>query len=373
MNPLRTRLDRFLPVVYFLFLPIGLGVYNRSWGGAASAPPSYANTPAVESGTGAVVAVKTAVLKSGTLEEKVSAYGRVIPIPGHTQVFSVPYESVVRRVFVTEGRFVGPGHPLLEVVASPAEKLELELARAEETAASKTVALVQERMKLELATRKDLLDARQALTLADRRLKSLLERGLAEQAVVKSSTASVVWKIEVRPGQVVPAGYTMMTLVPSGQVGVLLGVEPEEISRIRVGQKTELRQVNVRNPEPIEGVVSMITRQINARTRLIDVLIRPVSPKTGLLLNDYVSGEVVISSRHGLIVPRTAVLPEEGGSYTLFTLAGNKAVEHHVHIGLEGYWTVQVSGKDLREGMVIVVSGNYELADGVSVREEVAE
>jgi hypothetical protein len=69
-----------------------------------------------------------------------------------------------------------------------------------------------------------------------------------------------------------------------------------------------------------------------------------------------------------LIVPRDAVLPEEGGEYVLYTVKDDHAVKRTVRVGLDDGRDVQVIGEDLKEGELVVVSGNYELEDQMSVK-----
>jgi multidrug efflux pump subunit AcrA (membrane-fusion protein) len=81
----------------------------------------------------------------------------------------------------------------------------------------------------------------------------------------------------------------------------------------------------------------------------------------------------VRAAANGLIVPRGAVLPDEGGSFTLFTVAGDHAAKHTVKLGLENDREAQVIADDLKPGDAVVVSGNYALTDGMQVEVEPAE
>jgi membrane fusion protein, multidrug efflux system len=92
----------------------------------------------------------------------------------------------------------------------------------------------------------------------------------------------------------------------------------------------------------------------------------------GFLLGEYVHGRIMMVSREGLAVPRSAVLPEEG-RYVLYTVSQGRARKHVVETGLENERVIEVVGKNLKPGDPVVVLGNYELKNGMRVRTEASE
>jgi multidrug efflux pump subunit AcrA (membrane-fusion protein) len=78
-------------------------------------------------------------------------------------------------------------------------------------------------------------------------------------------------------------------------------------------------------------------------------------------------GKITVASAQGLIVPRSAVLPEED-HYVLFTVKGGHAQEHTVRVGLENGKDAEVAAKELQPGEPVVTLGNYELKDGMAVK-----
>ncbi|WP_169703943.1 hypothetical protein [Candidatus Kuenenia stuttgartiensis] len=88
-----------------------------------------------------------------------------------------------------------------------------------------------------------------------------------------------------------------------------------------------------------------------------------------LLLNDYIEGKIIVSSRNALLALAKPILPDSGG-HSLFTVMGGHAVRHLVQIGLETSGKMEIISKELKEGDPVVVLGNYELSDGMPVVEE---
>jgi len=86
-----------------------------------------------------------------------------------------------------------------------------------------------------------------------------------------------------------------------------------------------------------------------------------------LVLGSRVIGRIHLASHRGLVVPRSAVLQDDAGTY-LFRLSNGKAGRVNVQTGIEQEGWVEVSG-DIHAGDGVVSEGNYELADGMAVRE----
>jgi len=116
----------------------------------------------------------------------------------------------------------------------------------------------------------------------------------------------------------------------------------------------------------VEGSVRLVTRRIDPTTRLVDVYVS-LPEGTKLLLDGYVRGEVQHTENNALVVPRSAVLPNESRSYDIFTVADGKAVKHTVKVGLQNSDETQIIGDDLHENDSVVTIGNSELEDGMAM------
>jgi multidrug efflux pump subunit AcrA (membrane-fusion protein) len=116
----------------------------------------------------------------------------------------------------------------------------------------------------------------------------------------------------------------------------------------------------------VEGTVRLVTRRIDPTTRLVDVYVA-LPEGTKLLLDGYVRGELERTEKNALVVPRSAVLPNESREFEVFTVANNRAVKHTVKTGAENPTEMQVIADDLHDGDLVVSVGNYELEDGMAV------
>ncbi|HLN84810.1 MAG TPA: hypothetical protein VK200_00060, partial [Candidatus Limnocylindrales bacterium] len=147
-----------------------------------------------------------------------------------------------------------------------------------------------------------------------------------------------------------------------------LGVEAEVVQRVKQGQEVALTQVNRSGSEKIIGRVRRISRAADPTTRLVQIFV-DVPASGNFLLSEYVAGKIAVASAEGLVVPRSAVLPEED-HYVLFTVDSNRAKEHHVQVALQNDREIEVIAPDLHAGDLAVILGNYELKDGMTVSVE---
>jgi len=324
------------------------------------------NTAAGNEGQSApVVCVKTVAIRKGTITEHIVVYGSVIPAPGALRTVSVPYGCQILAIKVNDGQKVAEGESLLRVQPSPDTLLQLDQARNAYKLQQESFRQMKRRYELKLATNEQLLQARQSLEQAKLSLESLTNRGVDGETDIKANVSGLVKKVYVQEGSIVAAGNPLIEIVAQNRVEVLLGVEPEDIGRVQQGQTVSLKRVNAPASPEGSGKIRKLSYAVNPSTRLVDVFVT-LSSAAGFLLGESIAGKIPITSSEGLIVPRSAVLPEDS-RHLVFSVKNGKAVEHSVAIGVETAKEYQIVGKDLHAGELVIVEGNYELADGMQV------
>ncbi len=269
-------------------------------------------------------------------------------------------------MLVTEGQQVSRGDPLLEIEPSPETNLQIQQARNDYESAKKALEYMQQRFDLKLTTNDQLLQAKQALEQAQAKLESMRRRGSESPQILHADVTSLISKLAVQEGAIVAAGNPLIEMVAQTRLEARLGVEPEDSDKVKPGQEVSLARVNVPGPKSIVGRIRKISRAADATTRLVQVFTELPSTSK-FLLGEYVLGKVPIGSADGLIVPRSAVLPEED-HYVLFTVKDGHAQEHTVRVDLENETDVEVIANDLHPGEPVVTLGNYELKDGMAVK-----
>ncbi|UKL13702.1 efflux RND transporter periplasmic adaptor subunit [Dissulfurimicrobium hydrothermale] len=308
-------------------------------------------------------------VREGIVTKTITAYGTVIPSPGAVKVLSLPYQARIAEIYVNEGQVVRRGEPLLKIAPGPDALLAFKEARLEYEGAKKELGFIDQRFSLGLATNQEVAAAKKTLDQAAARLKHLEDQGVgAERLIRVPVNGPAEWTVNrVIAGRdaVVQPDSFLVEIVAQNGLEVRLGVEPEDASLVKTGQSVAVSFVNRADARPIVGRVRAVSKMVNPSTRLLDVFVSLPS-SLGVMLNEYVRGEIRLFSRKGLLVPRDAVIPEDK-AFVLFTVKGGLAKKHIVKVGLENDGEVEVMAGDILKGDMAVVLGNYELKDGMAV------
>jgi membrane fusion protein, multidrug efflux system len=299
------------------------------------------------------------------MKETVAGYGTVEFSPEQLQVVDLEVERLITRVYVAAGQAVRRGERLVAVRATPNTQLELERARIDVAFAGKDVDRLRDLRRRQLATNAEVQAAEAQLARADAMLASVLKRldGPAD-VTVSARMDGVVETVNVREGDIVAPHTPLLRLAKGDHLRVRLGIEPEDVPRVRVGQAAEV--VPVHGGAPVAAKTTQVYRQIDPKTRLAEVIVSP-RETTGLYPGTMVRATIVLRERPAVLaVPRSAVLSEGERSY-VFVVDNGRARRRWVTPGqADDRFTEVVRG--LGPSDLVVTLGNWELTDGMSVR-----
>src|SRR5579872_4515944 len=121
--------------------------------------------------------VRTATIRQGRIDRKITAYGVVAAQSGDVSVLSVAFESRVKKIFVVVGERLNTESPVIEVEPSPDTQLQMLQAKSAAAAAKLDLEQTHRRFTDHLATNQDLSQAQQNLDLAQLKLDSLQKEG----------------------------------------------------------------------------------------------------------------------------------------------------------------------------------------------------
>jgi RND family efflux transporter MFP subunit len=313
-----------------------------------------------------VVVVNVAAVKKGRVAKEITVYGTVVPAAGAIQTVSVPFESRVRRVLVTEAQRVSREDILLEIEPSPDTDLQTQQARNDYESANRALQYMQQRFDLKLATNDQLQQSKQASDQAQARLESIRRRGSEGRQTIHADVAGLISKVSVQEGAIVAAGASMVEMVAQNRLEVRLGVEPENIDEVKPNQEVSIARLSMPGSDRVLGKIRKISQAADATTRLVQVF-TDLPSSSRFLLGEYIMGKIAVASAPGLIVPGSAVLPRED-HYVLFTVEDGHAKEHAVRVGLQNEKEVEVLADGLQPGDQVVTLGNYELNDHMAVK-----
>jgi membrane fusion protein (multidrug efflux system) len=320
-----------------------------------------------------VATVMTTPLKRATITETITAFGSVAAPPGNA--LSVPFEVRVVQVLVAPGQSVSAGTEVVRLEPSPETVTAVTEAKSVVAAAERDLAQTRQRFNDRLATNVELSQSEQALASAKLRLDSLSSRGADKPSTLKANADGIVSKVDVQEGQIVAAGAALVEIAAGKGIEVALGVEPADVTTLKPGQAVELKLVGATDDaQSVAGTIHLIGQRVDPATRLASVFVT-LPADAHWMLDAYVVGKIVKASAEALVVPRDAVLDEEdgggggsgSGGHVLYTVTAGHAKKHDVRVGLENDRQVQLIADDLKEGDLVISSGNYELEDGMEV------
>lgn len=143
----------------------------------------------------------------------------------------------VDTLSVREGDVVEKGAPLFAVDAD-LQAADVEMAKASLTNATQAYERAQALVKAAAGTQKALEDAEAAMRTAQARLASAQTR--LNRRRMASPVAGSVQQIYYRPGELVPAGRPVLSLLPPGNIKVRFFVPEAELPRLSLGQAVSI-------------------------------------------------------------------------------------------------------------------------------------
>ncbi len=316
----------------------------------------------------ASVRVETAALHP--MRRTLEAYGTVDYSPQFQRTIDSTAEMVIEQLLVVPGQAVTAGQPLLRVRPTANAALELQRARNDLSATEQELQRTQRMFSQRLATNADMTSARQNVANARASATSAAARIEGEGArVLTTELDAVVASIDVSRGEIVPADTALVHLASQRNLSVRLGVEPADLGMVRAGQPVTVKPIYDAT-HSVEGTISEVMGQVDNQTRLSQALI-DLPGNTRLLPGSTVRAQIEIEHRDSAIsVLRSAVL-REGAHAFGFVVNGTTAKRVAVEAGLDDGTRIEiVSG--LKIGDRVVVEGNYQLEDGMTVSVQAA-
>lgn len=328
--------------------------------GMAGLQPTHADASSV--------LVKTAPVASQEVTETLTAFGVLDPDPDQILSLSLPHAGLINRVWVRLGQRVKSGDQLLEVITAPDARMQYLQAQSAVDFARRELERQKRLLGEQLATKAQVDAAKKNLHDAAATLNALQQRGQGvEKETLRAPMDGIITRLDGSQGQRVQADATAMLIAAEQRLIARLGIEPEDLSRVQAGTPVTITSVFV--PDVVITTrVREVHAMIDPATHLVEVLAPiPEAQIDHLVLGSRILGRIQMASRRALVVPRSAVLWQGGQAYVYIVDAG-KARRVAVKPGVDEGDLIEVTGA-LKTGDAVVVSGNYELSDGMAVRE----
>lgn len=310
------------------------------------------------------VLVQTTLPRRGSLPDTLTAYGTATAAIDGSMTLSIGREGRVRDFGVTPGEAVHAGDRLMDFAPSAQAISTFQQAVSALALARRTQAHTRELLGQQLATRDQMAQADKALSDAEAMLEALDHEGGGRKIVtIKAPFDGIVSAIPVAPGDQTAPGTPLITLMRADGLVVTVGVEPADRLRLHKGNRVRLDPLSGAG-SPIDGKVIRIDGALDIKTRLVDA---DISAPPGAIPGEAFRAVITVGTFDGWLAARAAVLIDEKGAY-LFQLADDKAVRVAVTLLGSDETTAVVTGP-LDPSRPLVILGNYQLTDGMRVRQ----
>lgn len=326
---------------------------------------------AADSGT---VAVQTVQVQRAELAQPVRGYGVVATAAANLTTLDLPYVARITQLRVQAGQTVTRGTPLVVVQADPAVVLAASQARSAVTLAHGELLRTQSLFDKGLATGSQLATAQKALQDAGQALAAQARMDIAAGSkTIVAPVDAVVLQVAVAQGDQVQAGAALLQLAATNnskgrRANVTLGVEPADAMTIRCGDAVTLHGLSSALAKTaVTGHVVMVGGSVDTQSQLVNVGANVPLAQTALIPGTHVSADIATRAGAYWVVPRSSVLKDANGEYVFQVSAQHKARRVRVVTRVEDGQRYGVDGA-LDASRPLVVSGNYELKDGMAVQ-----
>jgi RND family efflux transporter MFP subunit len=316
-----------------------------------------------------LASVVTRPLQKGPIAQTIRAYGVMSASPGLLNTMSVPYTARISRVWVSPGQAVARGQALFEVEADPSNVLAASQAGSALALAQGELARTRALLDSQLATQSQLANAQKSLADAQQAYAAQQRLGIsAQKKTIGAPFDAVVAQVTVTQGDQVQPGAPILQIARAKRAAVasvvVLGVDPAGAANVQPGDTLTVR--DLASGQVMNGQVTTIASTIDNQTQLVDVTAAVEADGARVFAGSKVVADIAVATQTHWIVPRSAVLQDAQGEYVYQVQAG-KAYRIKVKTAIEHGDSYGVDGK-LDPRLAVVVSGNYELRNGMMVR-----
>lgn len=314
--------------------------------------------------TSALVKVQT--MHRMAVPNTVSGYGAVVPDELYIQNMSPSRAIQLSKVLVVSGTAVEAGASLFEYATAPGEASTYQTTQSTLEDTQKALIRTQQLFVLQLATRAQLLSAEKAFH--DARAAQLSEKQMgipgANQYITSPAEPGIVLSVTAHVGDRVGAGTVIAQWIPRNACVVAINVNADQMQPIKLGLDALIYPLNAKTP--YAGVVTAVQAALNVQG-VATVFVKPATAVCqALWIGNHVRGEIVLARPAVWVLPAQAVLQDAKGFY-IYRVRAKKAERLEVTVLFQSGHRLAISGP-LQEGDQVVIEGNYELENNMSVR-----
>lgn len=337
------------------------------------------------------VPVIAAIASEGEITDRISQTGN-IQSRSSVDVYSKIPGKIIREILVDTGSHIKKGDVVARletdaVTARLAEAgAELDAAEAGYKAAEASLdVLEKDRIRHEnllaekavaarqvdhiIAQYKSASENRNASTARIRKAKAVirqLEIALSDHTVTAPISGTVTKRYS-DPGTMSSASAPVIRISEENSLKIVTTVTQKNLPKIKKNMNATV-SVDSFPDEKFEGKIDIVSDEIRPENRMSEIEVNLDNRNNRLKPGMFAEISIVIGKRHGILIPRDALLRLPGtGSFYVFAIENGNAVQKNIEIGIqENDRTEIISG--LKAGENVVIQGHNRLRDGDSVK-----
>jgi len=311
------------------------------------------------SGRGGVMTVRTEIIRSEKVNDRIVAVGTVLP----NEEVEIRSETSgkIEKIFFDEGTRVHKGDVLIKIVD---DELQAQLLRSKsrQALAEQQSARAQDMLQQNLISQEEYDRAETDLDVA--KAEAQLIAAQIDKATIRAPFGGVIGLRYVSDGAYITPATRIATLQDDHQVKIDFSIPEKYAGVIKEGDKISFTTPGA--PAPFTGMVYARESKIDAATRTLRVRALSANQDGALTAGAFANVEVVIKEREALVIPSYALVPELKGQ-KIFLYKNGKAVAQSVEIGTRTEEQIEISG-GVQEGDTLITSGVLQIRPGMSVR-----
>lgn len=189
---------------------------------------------------------------------------------------------------------------------------------------------------------------------------------IARQAITDASLRSpingVISERLTEPGQQAAPGAAVMRLISLDTVYFEAQVAETELNSVKVGQPVTVR-LDAYPGRVFTGKVARINPTGSTSSRTFNVRVNIPNNAGALRPGLFARGEVVAEQRRGVVVPKDALVVNEGQFSVFVAKAGGTAERREVEVGVQTPATAEIR-RGVQPGEQVIVAGQNALKSG---------
>lgn len=184
--------------------------------------------------------------------------------------------------------------------------------------------------------------------------------------MAKSPISGVVSTCNVRVGELSSASKVAFTIIDTSSLIAQTEVPDSMVNKLTVNQAVKLKVSSLNNKQ-LDGTIYIISPSSDATTKTYTVKVKLNSPDATIRPGMFATIMLPAEKKDNVLtVPNETIVIENGIRY-LYTVVDNAVKKAAITAGLSNETITEVSGNNIKEGLLVIIEGQIFLKEGQKV------